>query len=441
MITKGGFIDPYWYPNTHRFIQLATDKLVVVLLLDSAGSKDVPGGTVLVLAVLKRQLAKRGNHVLDRRVLAAAVLAAESVEPCDAVEHVIDNGDNDGNTDRVGPDDNDSDNVSPSILTELAVVGRGVGLVVFTGHPAKDAEDGSKSIDTQNSDNELEGGEGLAATSDEDQPVLSKGNLKEEDRLDSTEVLDDTTAGDEERTTDDPSTESKQETEDDGDEPDLGQLPFDGTLFGVGVVIGDSDGGQIGEQGEEYDELGTDGLVEDDHGSDEVDLQVQAERDTVLDVGLHTLENLAGGLDGQDDRGETRGKEDDISGSLGSLSGTLDGDTTVGLLERWSIVDTVTSHGSQVTTLLQHLDDLVLVFGEDFGETVGALDKIVLGGAGETAVDELGGVVNLGTESKHFAGLLGNGDSVTTVDLLVLEIERAGREETYVNILTGTPSC
>jgi hypothetical protein len=94
-----------------------------------------------------------------------------------------------------------------------------------------------------------------------------------------------------------------------------------------------------------------------------------------------------------------------------------------------------------MTTLLQHLDDLVLVFGEDFGETVGALDKIVLGGAGETAVDELGGVVNLGTESKHFAGLLGNGDSVTTVDLLVLEIERAGREETYVNILTGTPSC
>jgi len=41
---------------------------------------------------------------------------------------------------------------------------------------------------------------------------------------------------------------------------------------------------------------------------------VQAEGDTVLDVGLHALENLAGQLDGRDDGAETGGEEDDVGG-------------------------------------------------------------------------------------------------------------------------------
>jgi len=83
-----------------------------------------------------------------------------------------------------------------------------------------------------------------------------------------------------------------------------------------------------------------------------------------------------------------------------------------------------------VTTLLQHLDDLVLVFGEDFGKTVGALDKVVLGGTGKTAVDELGRVVDLGSESKHLAGLLGDGNSVTTVNLLAKNSAHGGEKLT-----------
>ncbi|KAH6235051.1 hypothetical protein HBI42_021380 [Parastagonospora nodorum] len=205
------------------------------------------------------------------------------------------------------------------------------------------------------------------------------------DGLDSTEVDNDTTVGKEQSSADDPCSKSEQETKDDGNQPDLGQLPLDRAGLRVGVVVGNGNGSQISEQGEEDNKLGADGLVEDDHGGDEVDFQVQAEGDTVLDVGLHTLENLAGSLDGQDDRRQTRGKEDDISGGLSSLGGTLDSNTTVRLLERRGVVDTVSGHGSQVTTLLQHLYDLVLVFGEDFGETVGALDKVVLGSTGETA--------------------------------------------------------
>lgn len=111
---------------------------------------------MLVLAVLERQLAEGSNHVLNGGVLAAAVLAAEGVEPCDAVKHVVDNGDDDGDTNRVGPDDNDGDNVDPSVVTEPAVDGGRVGLVRSTGHPAEEGEDGRESVDTKNSDNQLE---------------------------------------------------------------------------------------------------------------------------------------------------------------------------------------------------------------------------------------------------------------------------------------------
>jgi hypothetical protein len=190
------------------------------------------------------------------------------------------------------------------------------------------------------------------------------------------------------------------------------------------VVVSDSDGSQISEESKEDDELGTDGLVEDDHRSDEVDLQMQAKGDTVLDVSLHALENLASSLDGEDDGGQTGGEEDDISGSLGSLGGTFNSNTAVRLLKRRGVVDTVSGHSSQVTTLLQHLYDLVLVFGEDFGETIGALDEIVLGSTGKTTGDEPGRVVDLGAESKHLAGLLGDGNSVTTVELLAVKARR-----------------
>lgn len=182
-------------------------------------------------------------------------------------------------------------------------------------------------------------------------------------------------------------------------------------------IVSDGNGSQISEEGNEDNELSTDGLVDDDHGGNEVKLKMETESDTVLDVSLHTLENLASDLDGQDDGRETGSEENDISGSLGSLSGTFDGNTTIGLLERGSVVDTVTSHGSQVTTLLQHLDDLVLVLGENLSETIGTLNKIVLGSARETTVDKLSRVVDLGTESKHLAGFLGDGNSVTSQHL------------------------
>lgn len=368
---------------------------------------------VCILRVDKGELAEVTDDVLHLGVVGGARLTAEVVKGWDAVKEVVDDGDDDGDTDGVAPDNHNGDNVDPSVLA-LVVGGVWVGRDWVTRHPAEDTEDGSEGVDTEDGTDELPVGEGLATTSDEDQPVFSKGNLEEEDFLNGTEVLDDTTVWHEESTTDDPGTEGKQYTEDDGDDPDLWQLPLDWALLGVGVVVGDGDGGQVSEQGKEDNQVDDNGLVDDDHGGDKVDFQVQAEGDTVLDVSLHALEDLASSLDGEDDGGETRSKEDNIGGGLSSLGRTLDSDTTVGLLEGRSVVDTVTSHSGQVTTLLKHLDDLVLVLGEDLGETVGALDKIVLHGTGKTTVDKLGRVVDLGTQGKHLASLLCDGNSVTS---------------------------
>lgn len=294
---------------------------------------------MLVNTVLKGQLAESSNGVLDDGVLAAPVLATELIEPLDAVHQVVDDGDDDGDTDGVAPDDNNGDNIDPAITT-LLEGGRGIGDLGFSGQPAEDTEDGSEDIDTEDGGDELEGRPGLSTTGDEDEPVLSEGNLEEEDFLHGAEVLDDTTVGKEEGTADDPCAKSEEYTEDDRDDPDLGKLPFDWAFLRVGVIVSDSDGSQISEQGEKDDELDADRLTKDDHGGDQVDLQVKTQSDAVLDIRLHALEDLTGSLDGQDNGGKTRSKEDNIGSGLCGLRGTFDSNTAIGLLQRGSIVDT-----------------------------------------------------------------------------------------------------
>lgn len=80
----------------------------------------------------------------------------------------------------------------------------------------------------------------------------------------------------------------------------------------MSVVVCNGDGGQVGEQGDEDDEIWSNGLVEDDHRESEVDLEVDAERDPVLHVGLHPLEDLSCRLDGENDRAQAGCEEDDV---------------------------------------------------------------------------------------------------------------------------------
>ena len=254
--------------------------------------------------------------------------------------------------------------------------------------------------------------------SDEDEPVLGERDLEEDDLVHVTKVLDDTAVrpvgvhgGNS-----NPGADGEDNAEEDRHAPELGQVPLDGRLAVGRVVVGDGEGGDVGEDGNEDDELDVQAAVQDGDPETQVDLEMDRQRDTVDDVGVHAVENLARGLEGIDDGTETGGEEDDIGGRAGGVRGTLDGDTGVGLLERGSVVDTVTGHGNQVATLLQDLDDVVLVLGEDLGETIGSLDEIVDLGAGHvTAATETEalGVVDVGAEAELAGSLAGNADGVT----------------------------
>jgi hypothetical protein len=244
-----------------------------------------------------------------------------------------------------------------------------VGVVGFTRQPAEDTEESSEDIDTEDGKDQLERRPCFTATCDEDEPIFSEGNFQEQDFLHRPVVLHNTTAFEEQCAADDPGGNCEEYTQDDGNDPDFGKLPFDGTFFGVGVLQGElvvfirvgshvpigeasrvdtyivSNGHsrKISEKSDEDNKLGADGLVDDDHGSDQVDLEMQTQSDTVLDVRLHTLENLSGNLDSEDDSAETGGEEDNVGGGLSSFRRALDSNTTIGLLEGGSVVDTYES--------------------------------------------------------------------------------------------------
>jgi len=85
---------------------------------------------------------------------------------------------------------------------------------------------------------------------------------------------------------------------------------------------------------------------------------VQAEGDTVLNVGLHSLEDLSGALDSIDNGGKTWSEENNIGGCLCGFSGTFDthpGSINVGHLPysiQTSIVTVVVIWGYSIGTII-----------------------------------------------------------------------------------------
>ena len=189
--------------------------------------------------MLQSKLGEVADDVLHLGVVVAALLATDVGKRGDGVEEVVDDGDDDGDTDGVTPDDDNGDNVSVAVKG-LGPLGHGVvegNLVGVAGEPTEDTEEGGKSVDGTDGNDELPRGEGLTTTGDEDEPVLSEGDFQEENLLDGTEVGNDTAAGEEQGTANDPSTDSQKYTEDDGNDPNLGKLPFYRALFRVGVLL------------------------------------------------------------------------------------------------------------------------------------------------------------------------------------------------------------
>jgi len=160
--------------------------------------------------VLEGHLGNVSQDVLDLGILLVPVLAAEVVKGRDLVKKVVDDGDDNGDTDTVGPDDDDGDNVNPAITTLLEVRGRVCWVIIeVAGQPAEDTEDSGESVNTEDSTDQLPRRKRLTTTSNEDEPILGECDFQEEDFLDVAEVLHNATVGEEHSATDDPGTESK----------------------------------------------------------------------------------------------------------------------------------------------------------------------------------------------------------------------------------------
>lgn len=333
----------------------------------------------------------------------------EVVEASASLEEVVETTHDGEDTEGENPDTNNSDNAG-----------------LLADEPTKDTEQGGNDVDNQDGTAELPRRNGrperTVGTGDEDQPVLSEGDLKEDDLVDVTEVLDDTTVlatsvhGGEGN----PGTDGEDGSEENGHTPELGKVPLDGSLGVRGVIVGNGQGGDISENGNEDDQLNVQGTVEDGDPETKEDLHVQRQGDTVDDVGVHAVEDLARSLESVNDGTETGGKENDIGGGTGSIGSTLDSNTSIGLLQGGSIVDTVTSHGNEVATLLENLDDRVLVLGENFSETIGSLDEIVNLRAGHVTTatkTETLSVVDVGSETELARSLTSDTDSITSQHL------------------------
>lgn len=318
------------------------------------------------------------------------------------------------------------------------------GSLLAVLEPTEDTEEGGNDIDDEDGTAQLPGWNGgpewTVGTGDEDEPVLSEGDLQEEDLVNVTEVLDDTAVlsvgqhGGES----DPGTDGENDTEEDGHTPELGQVPLDWGLGVWSVVVGDGEGGNIGENGNEDDQFQVKRSVENGDPETQEDFQMEGKGDTVDDVSVHTMEDLTGSLEGIDDSRETWGKEDNIGSGTSSVGRTLDSNTGISLLERWGIVDTVTSHGNEVTTLLKNLDDVVLVLWEDLSETIGSLNEIVdlrtwhLTSSSET---ELLSIVDVGTETELAGSFTSDTDGITSQHL-DRETEGLGFVDSLCGIVT-----
>ncbi|KAI6756513.1 hypothetical protein HG530_011111 [Fusarium avenaceum] len=337
-------------------------------------------------------------------VLLGGLAVHQVVETGAALHEVVETTHDAEDTEGENPDTDNSDNAG-----------------LASNEPTEDTEEGSKDIDDQDGARQLPRGdrrpERTVGTSDEDQPVLSKRDLEEENLIDLTKVLDNTTIlrvgvhggkGN-------PGTDSKNNTEENGHSPELRKVPLDRSLGEGSVVVGNGKGSNIGENGNEDDKLNVERSVQDSNPETEEDLHVQGKSDTVNNTALK-MKDLARSLKSIDDSTETRSEENNIGGRTSGVRGTLNSNTSIGLLQRGSIVDTVTSHGNKVTTLLENLDDIVLVLGENFSETIGSLNEIVnlrTRHITTAAKTETLSVVDVGTETELTGSLTGNTNGVT----------------------------
>lgn len=100
------------------YIHVVKTHLLLIRLVGSLGSQQPPVlASLSVLLVSDGELAEVTDDVLHLAVVDGALLASKVVEVGDLVEEVVDNGDDDGDTDGVEPDDDNGDNVDLTVGT------------------------------------------------------------------------------------------------------------------------------------------------------------------------------------------------------------------------------------------------------------------------------------------------------------------------------------
>lgn len=115
------------------------------------------------------------EDVLHLGISVASLGTSEVVQPRQGAEEVVDDSNDDGDTDRVTPDDNNSDDAGVAVAREVGGHIRRVRWITrMTSQPAEDTEEGGDDIDTEDGANELPRGPCVTTTSDEDEPVLSQ---------------------------------------------------------------------------------------------------------------------------------------------------------------------------------------------------------------------------------------------------------------------------
>jgi hypothetical protein len=166
------------------------------------------------------------------------------------------------------------------------------------------------------------------------------------------------------------------------------------------TINGDDRGDTVVQQGDDKNHEGREVEFVGEGEGGEADDDTDGEGVSVDGVAAHTLEDDTGLTDSVDDGGETGLIEDDISSTVGGVSGTSVSDTNIGTGESGGVVGSITSHSAKVAETLQTLDDLVLVLGEDTSETIGVQNHLV-----EVGVLAAGGGVR---PSKHWRGTYGH---------------------------------
>ena len=161
-----------------------------------------------------------------------------------------------------------------------------------------------------------------------------------------------------------------------GDPEHQSHVPGFGSVSVVDLVVRDRQDGAVVEQRKHHDHDGGQRVeIENEDGEGDEQQHPQGFGDAVDRVAVHPLKDLAALFDRVDDDRQPRGQQHDVGGRAGGVGGSGDGDAAVGLLQRGGVVDPVAGHPDDVVELLQDIDDVILVLGEDLGETISFLNR------------------------------------------------------------------